>query len=218
MRIHQSLIRWHMSHLLTVNVVAAVIGVSWALLHEDRLTFQIESWMGLMVPLHCLAIVWCLGQTSSSGFRFLYSQGFSRDALWGHTVLASVLSVAVAWIPIGLTVFLPIRSTVQDAMGNPWFPFAAWTERPWVWNWLLVYAVLLPLFHYAWIRSSLPRRGLVTGFFLAAAGTVAAFVVWSDLSAWHGHVTTLANLGLVAAAIALLVSGWQIHRRSEVQR
>ncbi|MGZ0165567.1 MAG: hypothetical protein ACKVII_16705 [Planctomycetales bacterium] len=217
MRINMELLRWQFRQTLPVTLVSLPLAVLYVLQTGDRLLFRFESLAMVFVMVHCLAIAWRLGRTSLPEFRFLYSQGYSRDALFAHTMLASLLALLAVWVPVGLLIFLPIRSSVQVAAGNPWFPFAAWTERAFVWRWFLASLILLPAFHYAWIRASLARRGVYSGYVLAAATVLVCGILWGNAGGisqtetyWTG------TFALLASAVTLLIGGWIVHRRIEV--
>ena len=76
-----------------------VLGLSaYALLWTDVMTVS-DDWPALLIFVQCLLLVALLGRSASPAFAFTYSRGYSRDVLWGHTMLASALSVLAAWLP-----------------------------------------------------------------------------------------------------------------------
>ena len=217
MRINKELLRWQLRQTLPVICVSVPLAVLYVLQACERLQFRFESLAMIFVVVHCLAITWRLGRTSLPEFRYLYSQGYSRDALFAHMMLASLLALLAVWIPVGLLIYLPIRASVQAAAGNPWFPFAAWTERAFVWRWFLASLTLLPALHYAWIRASLARKGVESGYILAAATVLASSILWSNSAhASQNETYWTGAFALLASAGTLLIGGWMVHRRIEV--
>lgn len=217
MTINRVLLAWQLRRTLPATWFLLPVAILYVLFESERLQFRFNSVPGLFVTVHCLLIVWRTGRTSLPEFRYLYSQGYSRDSLFLHTMLASFITLLAMWIPIGLLVYLYIRAGVQFEAGNPWFPFSAWTERPFVWRWFLVSLTLLPPFHYAWVRASLARRGVLSGYALALAAYTTGAALWLSTSRVASHATyTSGSLALLAAAMTFLIGGMYVHRRIEV--
>jgi hypothetical protein len=177
-------------------------------------------WSGVpfFILIHSLLIAWRLGRTQHRTFGFLYTQGYARSALWLHTMLVSAASVVVVWLPPAIAVWSGLRSQYQAGLDNRWFPLMESAERPFVLWCLLAYAVLLPVFHYAWIRGSQASREPIAGVFLAMCLVVTALSIWNavrvpDMPVW---TQWLMAGGMVAAATSLLIGGRRLHRSTEV--
>ena len=84
---------------------------------------------------------------------------------------------------------------------------------------LATYFCLIPVFHYAWIRGSLPMRGVVSGHVLAAATVVALLSFWLGVPQWlRSGWPSIAIVGMFSsAAFVLLLVGWRVHYRMEVR-
>ena len=212
MRLKPALLWWQWRRALPVTIIAMVMACGYALLAPGRLGWGLAWDHGvltvLFVILHSVALVTMLGRPSA----FLYARGFSRDAIWAHTMLAHAAAVLTVWLAVGLIVWTPLRSMWQDlVMKSPFYPGAAFVDRCYPLGPLLGYAAMLPPLHYAWIRMAQPMRGRLAGVGLAvwfAIGGVGAMLgAWE--SGWMGLPT-------VCVAALLLVWGWRLHRRLEV--
>jgi hypothetical protein len=177
----------------------------------------VMSWRDLLplqfIGLHCLLLAILLGRFHSPAFAFLYSRGYSRNQLWGHLMLVSVLSVLTAWLPAALCVWTGLRSFLHDWFQSPYFPVMAPREVLVPWIWLGIYLVFLPAFHYAWIRMAQPTRGRWGGIFPAVA-LIAALLVLYSLNGWF------AGLCVGAFSITVLVflfGARSLHRNLEVR-
>ena len=216
MRIRISLLKMMMRQCLPVTLIGLPLAVLYVLLTRQPLDWA-NPWMGLFVLGHSIAIAFCLGRYRSPGFAFLYTRGYSRDQLWVHQVLATVLAVLTVWLPLALLVWLPIRSGVQDVLfRSPYFPILMIREAVVPWAWLAGYALLLPLFHYVWIRRAQPLAG-GDGVVLLAAGTVIAIGIFMLFGWFPRWFWTL--LWILAAPITVtnLVAGFLLHRKIEVE-
>jgi hypothetical protein len=219
-RIHWPLLSWQFGQTLPVTLIALPLAMVYVVLREEPFEFRVDQVPALFVLLHSLAIVWSLGRVRSVGFGYLYTQGYSRGALWGHMMLASLAAVMAVWLPVAASIWLPIRSAFQDVvLRNPYAPFMSPAERAFTLWWLWVYSVLVPLFHYAWVRSSAALRGLVSGHILAFATVAAQFTVWLSLPrGWQaGWIRASLASAFLAAAIVLMVGGYRLHSRMEVR-
>jgi hypothetical protein len=201
-----------------VTLVAMVLSILYVLTCRDPLRFEGISPPAFFILLHCLLITWQQGRVHRKAFSFLYVQGFSRNTLWLNTMLASSVAALAVWLPCALLVWSGIRSDFQELMASYWFPLMADTEKPFLLWCLLAYAVLLPVFHYCWIRAAQPTRGTAGGFAIAAGVVAAAFSIWNsvrvaDMPTW---IVVLLAGGFVAAAISLAVGGTKLHRQLEV--
>jgi hypothetical protein len=216
MRIKMSLLRMMVRQCLPATLIALPIMCLYVLLTREPLDWA-NPWMGLFVLAHSIAIASCLGRYRSPDFAFLYTRGYSRDELWLHEILATVLAVLVVWLPPLLLVWLPIRSSVQDVLfRSPYFPIMMIREAPVPWAWLAGYAFLLPLFHYVWIRRAQPLAD-GDGVMLLAIGTVIVVGIFMLFGWFPRWFWTL--LWILAAAITVtnLVAGFLLHRKIEVE-
>jgi hypothetical protein len=200
---------------LPATLIALPIACFYVLLTRAPLDWA-NPWMGLFVLGHSIAIAFGLGRYRSPAFAFLYTRGYSRDELWVHQILATALAVLAVWLPPALLVWLPVRSSVQEVLfRSPYFPILMMREVTVPWTWLAGYAILLPLFHYVWIRRAQPLAG-GDGVVLLAIGTVVVigiFMLFSWLPHWFWML--LGALAVVMTA-ANLVAGLLLHRTIEV--
>jgi len=220
MRIHWPLLWWQFRQTLPFAIKATVVLAVYVLFCGEPLQFHVYEVPALIVFAHCLAIAWRMGRVRSPAFAYLYIQGYSRGVLWGHTMLASLASVLMMWLPMAALIWLPIRSSFQDTVfQNACFPFMGPTERSLTLWCLATYFCLIPIFHYAWIRSSLPMRGVVSGHVLAAATVVALLSFWLGVPQWlRFGWPSIAIVGMFSsAAFVLLLVGWRVHYRMEVR-
>jgi hypothetical protein len=191
----------------------AVFSLAW----PDVLTPR-DFWPGLIVLAQCVLLAVILGRFDTSSFAYLYSRGYSRDALWGHMMLASALSLLAAWLAAGLVVWTGLRSLLHDRLlQSPYFPIMAPRET-WVpLIWLALYVVLIPACHYAWIRHSQPTRGKQGGNLLVVS-LLAALLLGFDmvryLNGWFAWLSGALYAPLVAC---LILGGRALHRSLEVR-
>ncbi len=216
MRMKGGLLRWLFREALPVTLVAASVACLYLLFAKE----PIERWHNapaLFIAGHCLMLTAYLGRWRRGSFAFRYTRGTSRDSLWVHTMLATVLAVLAVWIPASLIIWAPVRSFVQDTLlQSPYFPVVAPREARVPFVWLAHYALFLSLFHYAWIRWSQPTRGRYGGFLLS--GVVMIFVIRIPLI--HAFIPAFRRLPLAlggVVALITLVAGFRLHRRLEVQ-
>ncbi|MCK4294777.1 MAG: hypothetical protein KAY65_16375 [Planctomycetes bacterium] len=215
MRMRISLLGMLFRQTLAVTLIGLPIGCLYVLFAREPLSWQ-NPWMALFVLVHSIAIASCFGRFRSRSFAFLYTRGYSRDELWTHKILGTVLSVLAVWLPIALIIRLPIRSIVQDKLFiSPYFPLMMMREASVPWFWLVGYAILLALFHYVWIRQAQPMRGEY-GVKLLAVGVV---VVMGTLMLfrWHPFWFRILCYALSAVTIATtLIAGRILHRTLDV--
>jgi hypothetical protein len=215
MRIKMSLLRMMMRRCLPATLIGLPVACFYVLLTREPLDWA-NPWMGLFVLAHSIAIASCLGRYRSPDFAFFYTRGYSRDELWVHKLLATVLAVLTVWLPLALVVWLPVRSRVQDVLfRSPYFPIMTMREVSVPWAWLAGYALLLPLFHYVWIRRALPLAG-GDGVISLAIGTVVVvgtFMLFGWLPHWFWML-----LWVLAAVVTVtnLAAGFFLHRTIEV--
>lgn len=217
MRINGPLFLWMFRPLRGLTIVTAITASAYVLFHDQPLYFPRDTATKLFIVIHCFLISRLAGRVRSETFAFLYSQGFSRDTLWSHMWLATAASVLATWLPCAVLILTPLRSSVQDYLLNPWFPLMSPTERPFLMWSLFLYFLLVPVFHYEWIRSSMPFRGVVNGHLLAVSYFVFAGLLTERF--WQFSPDTarmwLAGGFVLVSAILGLFGCW-MHRRMEV--
>ncbi|MHC4638332.1 MAG: hypothetical protein ACYTBP_06470 [Planctomycetota bacterium] len=217
MKIRISLIGILFRQALLVELIALPIIGLYMLFTREPISWQ-NPWIAIFILSHSIAVAVCLGRFRSADFAFLYTRGYSRDQLWVHKMLATVLCVLAMWLPIALIVWTPVRSIVQDKMFNsPYFPIMAQREAAVPWFWLAGYAILLPMFHYVWIRQAQPIKGS-NGAVLLAIGMVIVIVT---LMTFRWHQDWFKILILVLSTITIitsLIAGLLLHRKLEVQK
>ena len=209
---------WQARQIRGITVVALILASTYTMHEANVLRFSLHGIAPYFILAHSLLIAWRLGRTQHRTFGFLYTQGYARSALWLHTMLASAASVLVVWLPTAIAVWSDLRSHYQAGLGNQSFPLMAAAERPYVLWCLLAYAVLLPVFHYAWIRGAQASREPIAGVFLAMCVVVTALSIWNAVKVPLMPVWTqwLMAGGMVIAAASLLIGGRRLHRSTEV--
>jgi hypothetical protein len=217
MSIKFSLIGTFLRQTLGVTLIALPVLVIFALFYREVLMWY-NVWTTLFVLIHSIMIVFCLGRFRSRSFAYIYTRGYSRDELWLNKMIATVISILVVWLPAAVVVWLPIRSVIQDKMFmSPYFPLMMIREVVVPFFWLFGYAVLVPLFHYTWIRRAQPTRGGSGAVLLAIAFVIAAWTLM--LFRWHPDwfkiVIWSASAVMTSAG---LVGGMLLHRNVEIQK
>lgn len=213
------LFQWQFRQVRWVTLIALVVTLGYTLFEPEPLNYRSLGLPLLFVLAHSILITWRLGRVRSREFGFLYTQGYSRDAIWWHMMLASVMSVMTVWLPSALIIWSGLRCGLQDAMLNYRFPFSGPLEMTYPLWVLLLYVLFLPAFQYAWIRNLQPTRGPLAGFFVATAMVMTVFRLWSTLDNMlqlSGVGLWLILGGLIMASSSLLFGGWRLHRRLEV--
>ncbi len=218
MSLNWPLLAWQARQIRGITILGLIVATAYTLTESDVLRFGTESPAPYFILIHCMLITWRFGRTQHRTFGFLYTQGYTRNALWLSTIVASMASVLIVWLPSAIAVLSGLRSLYQTNMENRWFPLMEPVERPFVLWCLLGYAVLLPIFHYAWIRGSQACQEPMAGTVLATGAAVAAFSIWNsvrvpDMPLWTQWV--MAG-GMVTAAVSLLIGGRYLHRSTEV--
>ena len=219
MRIRFPLLAWQFRPLVAVTALATSVAGLYVLLTFEPLRYERDVAAWFFILIHCIAIAVVQGRYESRSFGFLYSQGFSRDTLWAHSVLASAASVLIVWLPVAVLVLAGLRNSYQEASGNYWYPLMSGTEWPFAFWSLLAYAVLLPIFRYAWIRAAQPVRGGSAGVLIAVGAIVGALSTWNGvpMPLMPRWTVVLMAGGFVLAAASLFLAGWRLHRRMEVR-
>ena len=177
LKVKVGLLRHLMRQLLPVTLVGLPVACLYVLLWRDVLRWRNE-WALVFILIHGLVLTQVLGRFRKGSFGFLYTRGYSRNSIWAHTMLASVLAVLAVWAPAAIIVWTPLRGVAQDALfRSPFFPVMAPREASVPLAWLILYGLLVPAFHYAWIRSAQPARGGSGGAFVAAGLCVTVITV-----------------------------------------
>ena len=217
MIIKPSLTGTFMRQALGVTMIALPVMVIFTLFYRGVLEWR-NQWASLFVLVHSIMIVFCLGRFRSRSFAYLYTRGYSRDALWFNKMIATAVSVLVVWLPAAAVVWLPVRSVVQDKMFlSPYFPLMMAREATVPFFWLFGYAVLIPLFHYTWIRRAQPTRGGHGAILLAIAVVATAWMLM--LFRWHPDWFKAAIWSVSGVmTFAGQAGGLVLHRKVEVQK
>lgn len=215
MKTRTGLLQWMVRRARTVTLVSLAVAVLFLLYWPRPLTPR-SGWPALFVFVHSLFLTGTLGGARGGTHAFLYSRGFTRDAIWWHLMAATALCVLAVWLPASLTVWSGLRGHWQGTiMANPWFPVMVPAEMAVPWLWLALYAVVIPVFHYGWIRAAQPTRDLGAGMFLMAALVFCVLMLFMGFpTPWFRWVVCGGGVGVVLAA---LIGGKRLHRRMEVQ-
>ena len=217
MKIKISLIGTFFRQTLPVTLIALPVICLFVVFYRDILDCQ-NSWISLFILVHSILITASLGRSRSAPFAYIYTRGYSRDELWANKMLSTVLSVLAVWLPAALIVWLPIRSAVQDKMFvSPYFPLMMIREATVPWFWLFGYMILLPMFHYVWIRHGQPTRGGNGSVLLAIALViaVATLMLFRWHPSWFQTFIWIVSAVMVSTALA---GGFLLHRSLEIQK
>lgn len=218
MHFNKTLFLWQLRRVGWINLIAMPIALTYVLARPEPFIYRWLGWTLLFTLVHSILITWQLGQTRSRSFGFLYTQGYSRDAIWTNTMLATAASVLIVWLPVSLAIWTGLRCGIQDLTQNYHYPVMSSLDQSYPFLPLLIYFVFLTTFHYTWIRTSQPTRGSISGIFLAVAVVILMFSLWNSL-----RIHSLPDIGfwlilagLLIASLALLIGGRRLHRRLEV--
>jgi len=216
MKIKTSLLKILFRQTLSVTLIALPVGCFYVLFTREVLFWR-NPWIAIFVLAHSIAIATLSGRYRSRAFAFLYTRGFTRDELWFHKMLNTILSIIVVWLPMASIIWLPIRSSVQDVLfRSPYFPLMMIREAQVPWVWLAGYAILLPLFHYVWIRRAQPLRGENGVVFLAISVVIVVGTLM--LFRWHPLLFRILIYTLSTVMIVTcLIAGRILHSDLEVQ-
>ena len=218
MKIHPGLLRIYWRQSLPATVMGVLSLTIYVLLRQDVMIWR-DPLPLYLVGLQCLFLAWLLGRFNTPAFAFLYSRGYSRDQLWGHLMLASLISALAAWLPAALIVWTGLRSHLFDLLENPYFPVMAPLETMAPLAWLVFYLTLIPIFHYVWIRLAQPTRGRLGGL-IASSAMLLAFAMSFDIvraSFINEWFVWLAGLTFAATSLCTLYGGRTLHRFLEVR-
>ena len=216
LRIRPGLLLYLLRPLMPTTVVALAVACLYLLFWPDILGWR-DGWAALFLVIHSYLIARHFGGFDRGSFAFLYSRGFGRDQLWGRVIVASVLSALAVWLPAALLVWTPLRSIVQDVVFlNAFFPIMAPREASAPWMWLVGYGLLVPLFHYGWVRRAQPVHGGAAGPMLVAGVVVAIAVLMLD-GVFRPWFTWLCAVAGVVIVCATSTAAWRGHRDLEVR-
>ena len=219
-RIKPALLKWQLRKLWLFNIVMLALGVPYVLLTKEPLIPP-----GNLVPLSAIIVhsgimAASLGRISSPRIGFLYAQGFTRDQIWWHTLLASVVSAILVCGTAWLLMVTGLRAYVHDQLlESPWFPYAARAEGAFPLILLFEYALTIPLMHYSWVRANQPYSDAEAGLTLSIGGV--CLLLWGYGMALS-HSRYPGFLSLVAWSctpliLLLILVCWRTHRRMEVR-
>jgi hypothetical protein len=200
---------------LPVTAVALLVGIPYLLLAPGFLAFR-NPWLNLLILVHCVALALRLGHMSRPSTEFMYTQGYSRDLIWLHIIISTLLSVLAVWLPLALCLWWPLRSGIQDhVLASPYYPLMRIRDSSLPWFWLYGYGLLLPLFHYVWIRRAQPGKGSEGAVLIAIGVVMAAYVmlIFPEHPDWF---MTVAWMLSVVVALTTLVAGRLLHRSMEI--
>ena len=217
MIVRRGLLRILWREALPPTLLGALGLSAYALLWPDVMVMA-DVWPALLILVQCRLLASLLGRYNSPAFAFLYSRGYSRDALWSHIMLASALSILVGCLPAALIVWTGLRSIVHVRLfHSPYFPIMAPIEN-WVpLAWLGLCMLLASAFHYAWIRRAQPTTGEFSGRFLSVAILVALVTVFNMIPYFHGWFAWLSGVSYVVVLVCLVFGGRALHRSLEVR-
>jgi hypothetical protein len=217
MIVRRGLLRILWREALPATLVGGIGLSAYTLLWPDVMTAA-DPWPGRLIFVQCLLLAALLGRFRSPAFAFVYSRGYTRDALWCHMMLASALSVLASWLPGVLIVWTGLRSVVHDHLfQSPYFPVMAPCET-WVpLVWLGPYLLFTPAFHYVWIRLAHPSKGGHGGFYASLMLVLALVMAPNMSSLLPGYVAWLAGVSYMVALVAVVLGGRALHRSLEVR-
>jgi len=215
MGIHIPLLCAFLRQALPVTLPAVGVALVFLLGRREPLAGS-DAWPFLFIVVHSLAVVQRIDSFHSGWFAFCRTRGFSSRALAAHGLLAAFISVLLVWALAAMSVVTGLRAGFQDAvMRNPYGPFLRLTEYRLPLIWLCVYAVVIPVFHYALVRRAQPTRGMENGSLLALVFGIA----WGLLFLEYPHPLFQWIIWGVGGAYALicLIGAIGLHRRLEVR-
>ncbi|MEN6626062.1 MAG: hypothetical protein ABFD69_07545 [Candidatus Sumerlaeia bacterium] len=208
---------WLMRRLRPITTVAAAVACGWTLLVPGPL-YESREWPLLFILAHSIAITSALGRFMTPQFAWLHGRGYSRAALWSHTMAAAGAGALAVWIPAALIVATPARSFVHDRLfTSPYYPIMQPRDAIEIWQWLWTYLALLPLMAYGWIRESQPTRGMMGGWLLVIAAIIAGFSML-NITRPGEFPRELVNGAYGLAALICLIAGRRLYRALEVRR
>ncbi len=217
MMVERGLLRILWRRALPATLLGMLGLVAYVLIWPALMTLK-DPWPEMVVFVQCFFLAGLLGSFKSPAFAFIYSRGYSRDALWRHVMLISALSILVGWLPAALVVWSGLRSVIHDHLfQSPYFPVMAPFETYVSCVWLAVGVLLMPAFHYVWIRLVQPTKGGESGIGLATELFLALFLVFVTPNFLSGSMVWLAGASYGVVLVVLLLGGRVLHRSVEVR-
>jgi len=216
MPVRWGLLKFLWRRAVPVTVLSTLALALLALCWPDVLTPR-DFWPGVIVLVQCMLLAKTFGRFASPTFAFTVSRGYSRDALWGHMMLASGLSAITAWLVAGLVLWTGLRGGLHDLWQSPYFPVMAPREATVPLTWLALYGLLLPACHYGWIRAAQPTRDGHGGTFVILGLLVALLVGFRLVRHLDGWLEWLVGVLYVIAVVCLVAGGRILHRSLEVR-
>ncbi len=211
-----TLFRWQLRQLFVLNLAVILAVIWWAIFDSSPLTFVRNPLPALFAIGHGALMAILLGRGNPRRSGFLYAQGFSRDRIWLATALATLTSAALISAAVWLCIVLKLRSHVQEWCGNPWFPLVGASEAGEAVTFFLLYALVLSIAHYVWVRARLPQPDFGAGWIVAVLLMLAAGLSRDMLRRSPSSSVTLTCCWTLLAAV-LLIGSWRLHRKTEVQ-
>jgi len=207
MKCHPHLLAYLFRQTQPVTLLGALALALYALL-DWRVLDNHHAIPALVLLAQSIALSRRLAWRQKGEAAFLYTSGFSRDTLWLHRILVTLLSGAISVALAGLIVWLGLRSALQSNAGNHLFPLMSLRENTAPLHWLAIFLLLTPLTHYAWARWE--AHAAAAGYLLTIA---VALTIW-----FCSEVLTTCELSALALAICLLLAwtGMHLHRNMEV--
>ena len=201
------------------SLVAPVVAAFFSLLAPEPFVEQ-QGAIALFVVVHCFAIVLSLGKAAPEARSWLRARGIAPWVLWGHTILASALSVAAALVPAALIVASGLRGAYLNATQAPWYPLMTPVDLAVIARVAALYALLLPPLHFAGFRNEAAGRGRAAGAHLGLAGVILTFCCIGIVNPTIPNFVTRPEV-VWAAAIAAALFLWlgaACYRRMEAPR
>ncbi len=218
-RNHWPLFWWQFRRILPVTIMGAFVATLFVLSPKENPQYYLSVGAQISLAIHSFLLVLPLGFPSSRESGFLYSQGFSRDSIWACTLGASTCGAIGTLIVPSLLLWTGTAFSYRTwKSGGQWQPPSDFNEMLNPVLWLAVYVFLVPLFHYAWIRTAQCSRDFSAGTLLALAG---AFVLmfsgephWSR--GWPPGFVPCVFACLLASTVIILTMSRHLHRNMEV--
>jgi hypothetical protein len=217
MTVRRGLLRILWREILPATLFGTLGLGTYALLWPGVMAIR-DIWPALLIFAQCLLLSALLGRFTSPSFAFLYSRGYTRDALWNHTMLVSALSIVAGWLPAALIVWTGLRSAVHDHLfQSPYFPIMAPCETSTPLGWLGLYLLLAAMFHYVWIRLAHPSKGGQGGFDALLVVLFALLAVSNMGALGSGCGVWLLGISYAVVLVAFVLGGRVLHRSLEVR-
>lgn len=212
------LFRWLLWEMSTVTGCAIFVMLAFLLLNPEVMRFRAGGDISVFVFVHSLMIVRTICLVRKPSFGFLLMSGVSRDQHWRHITITALSSGLLVWGLGAAIVFSGLRSKIQDQSDNPAFPFMGVTEQP-VMIWCFVeYLILIPVLHYAWIRSSQTTRGADNGFLMTIGVVLLAITIddaidFSNAPTW---VSSVIAFGFLLVSLGATLATRRAYLRLEI--